>query len=100
MACIIQAGQVPTIWLLPLSSYFLYLGQDQVNKMENLNKKAEINTMNYLKSNVWEYLGFTKSINDNNVRRGSNDQLTLVVLTSYETWCTTATLGISGVIAR
>ena len=42
--------------------------------MENLNKKAEINTINYLKSNVWEYLGFTKSINDN-VRRESNDQL-------------------------
>ena len=53
--------------------------------MENLNKKAEINTINYQKSNVWEYLGFTKSINDNNVRRESNDQLTLVVLTSYET---------------
>ena len=43
--------------------------------MENLNKKAEINTINYVKSNVWEYLGFTKSINDNNVRRESNDQL-------------------------
>ena len=42
--------------------------------MENRNKKAEINTINYLKSNVWEYLGFTKSINDN-VRRESNDQL-------------------------
>ena len=43
--------------------------------MENLNEKAEINTINCLKSNVWEYLGFTVSINDNNVRRVSNDQL-------------------------
>ena len=67
--------QAESNWLLPLSSYFWHLGQDQAIKMENLNKKAEINTIYYLKSNVWEYSGFTVSIDDNNVRRVSNNLL-------------------------
>ena len=71
MACINWAGRVPTF------DCFLYRRIFDIWAKIRL-LKWKIRTKNgnkYYKINVWEYLWFTVSINDNNVRRVSNDQL-------------------------